>query len=90
PVHPAVRVMDHPYSGTFALTSVPNAIGQAFDCAVRARGERLTAEIPLEYGKAFGMNVHFKTLGGEAPVLRTLWTKENDLWRIAAYDIEVP
>ena len=90
PVHPAVRIMDHPYSRTFALTSIPNAIAQSFDCAVRARGGRFTGEIPLEYGKAFGMNVRFKTRDGEAPVLRTLWLKENDLWRIAAYDIEVP
>lgn len=90
PVHRAVRVMDHPYSRTFALTSVPDAIAQAVDCAARARGERFSGEIPHEYGKAFGMNVHFKTRGGDAPVLRTLWLKENDLWRIAAYDIEVP
>jgi hypothetical protein len=90
PVHPAVQVMDHQYSHTFAITSLPNAIAQAADCAARARGERFTGEIPLEYGKAFGMNVHFKTRGGEAPVLRTLWLKKNDLWRIAAYDIEVP
>ena len=90
PVHPAVRVMDHSYSRTFALTSLPTAIAQSFDCAARARGGRFTAEIPPEYGKAFGMNVHLKTRDGEAPVLRTLWMKKNDLWRIAAYDIEVP
>ncbi len=90
PVHPTVRVMDHPYSRTFALTSVPDAIAQAFDCAARARGERFSGEIPHEYGKGFGLNVHFKTRGGDAPVLRALWLKENDLWRIAAYDIEVP
>lgn len=90
PVHPATRVMDHPYSGTFALTSVPNAIAEASDCAARARGERFTGEIAPEYGKAFGMNVRFKTRGGDAPVLRMLWLKENDLWRITAYDVEVP
>jgi hypothetical protein len=82
--------MDHPYSRTFALTSVPDAIAQAVDCAARARGERFRGEVPPEYGKAFGMNVRFKTGGGDAPVLRALWLKENGLWRIAAYDIEVP
>jgi hypothetical protein len=82
--------MDHPYARTFALTSVPDAIAQSFDCAVRAKGDRFSGQLPHEYGKAFGMNVHFKTPGGDAPVLRTLWLKENDLWRIAAYDIEVP
>ncbi len=47
-------------------------------------------DIPLDYGKAFGMTVRFKTQGGEAPVLRVLWLKENDTWRIAAYDVELP
>jgi len=82
--------MDHPYSSTFALSSLPNAIADAADCAARARGESFTGEIPLEYGKVFGMNVRFKTKGGDTPVLRTLWIKENDVWRIAVYDVEVP
>ena len=82
--------MNHPYSRAFALTSLPNAIADASDCAARARGERFTVEVAPEYGKAFGMNVRFKTKGGAAPVLRLLWLKENDLWRIAVYDVEVP
>jgi hypothetical protein len=90
PVHPAVRVMDHPYSRTFALASLPNAIAQASDCAARARGASFTGEIPLEYGSAFGMNVRFKTRGGSAPVLRLLWLKRNELWRIVVYDVEAP
>jgi hypothetical protein len=90
PLHPAVRVLDHPHSRTFALTSLPNAIARASDCAARARGERFTGEVPLEYGSAFGMNIRFKMRRGDAPVLRMLWLEENDLWRIAAYDVEVP
>jgi hypothetical protein len=90
PVHPAVRVMDHPDSGLFALSSVPNAITQAADCAARAQGARIPRETPLEYGQGFGMNIRFLTRDGESPVLRLLWLKENDAWRIAAYDVEVP
>jgi hypothetical protein len=36
------------------------------------------------------MNIRFKTRGGSAPALRMLWLNKNDLWRIAAYDVEVP
>ena len=31
-----------------------------------------------------------RTLGGEAPVMRTLWMKAGDSWRIQVYDVEVP
>jgi hypothetical protein len=90
PSHPAVRLLSHPYSRAFALTSVPNAIASAADCAARAKGESFNADTPLEYGKAFGMNFRFRTQGGETPVLRMLWIKENDAWRIALYDVEYP
>jgi hypothetical protein len=90
PVHPAVHVLNHPYSRTFALVSVPNAIATAADCAARARGDRFAGEISPEYGQAYGMNFRFQTRGGEAPVMRTLWTNENGSWRIAVYDIEYP
>lgn len=90
PFHPAVRVMNHPDARTFALTSVPDAIAEAADCAARAGGKRFIGDIPLEYGNAFGMNVRFKTRAGDAPVLRLLWIRENGAFRIAVYDVELP
>ena len=90
PVHPAVRVMDHADSKTFALSSVPNALAEAADCAARAGGVRLPREIPQEYGQAFGMTVRFLTRDGEGPVLRTLWMQENGAWRITSYGVETP
>ncbi len=89
-LHPAVRLLEHPYSGSFALTSLPNALAQAVDCAARARGEEFKGDIPLEYGGDYGMTFRFKTLSGYAPVLRTMWVKENGAWRITAYGIEAP
>lgn len=90
PSHPMIRPMEHPYSRTFALTSPPNGITAAADCAVRARGERFSGDYPADYGNAFGMNFRFRTRSGAAPVLRMLWRKEDDAWRITAYDIESP
>jgi hypothetical protein len=90
PSHPAVRLLLHPYSQTFALTSVPNALARAMDCAARARGEPFTGDFPIEYGQAYGMNLRFQTRSGETPVLRLLWMKEESVWRIAAYDVEYP
>ena len=36
------------------------------------------------------MNIRFLTHDGDGPVLRMLWRKESDGWRITAYDVEVP
>lgn len=90
PFHHAVRLLSHPYASAFALTSLPNAIVSAADCVTRARGERFTGEFKGEYGKAFGTNLRFRTGSGDAPVLRLLWTKGADAWRIISYDIEQP
>ena len=36
------------------------------------------------------MTLRFRTQGGDAPVLRLLWRKEGDAWRVTAYDVELP
>ena len=92
PVHPAVHLLYHRYARTFALTSLPTALADAMDCATRAKGPQFTGVTGsgANYGTAFGMNVRVQAAGGEAPVLRLLWLKENGKWRIAAYDVEVP
>ncbi len=90
PIHPAVRVMDHPHSRTFSLTSLPDAIGDAVECDARARGVIPPDPLPLEYGKAFGLTVRFGTGASDAPVLRMLWRHENGAWLIRSYDLELP
>ena len=90
PIHPSVRVMDHPYARTFSLTSIPNALADAAECDARARDGRIPDPLPLDYGDAFGMSLRFRTRSGDAPVLRLLWRKEADVWRITSYDVELP
>jgi len=90
PLHSAIRVMDQPYSRMFSLTSFPAALGDAVECDARARGAVPPDPLPLEYGEAFGMTFRFRTQGGDAPVLRLLWRKEEGTWRVSAYDVEVP
>ena len=46
--------------------------------------------MPLDYGNAFGMTMRFKTRGGDAPVLRLLWRREDGSWRITSDDVELP
>ena len=90
PLHPSIRVMDQPYSRTFSLTSFPAALADVVECEARARGAVPPDPLPLEYGQAFGMTFRFRTQGGEAPVLRLLWRKEDNSWRVTSYDVELP
>ena len=53
PVHPAVRVMNHSLSRVFSLTSMPNALADAAECAARAAGSTVPDPLPLEYGAGF-------------------------------------
>ena len=89
PVHPAVRVINHPDARAFTLASVPNALAATEGCGAQIVGTAAAAT-PAEYGKAFGVTLRFRTKSGEAPVLRLLWLKDGDVWRIAAYDILMP
>ncbi len=90
PLHPAVRVMDHRFARVFSLTSLPNALADAAECAAREGDITIPDPLPLEYGDGFGMTVRFKTRGGDPPVLRLLWRKENNAWRVTSYSIEMP
>jgi hypothetical protein len=90
PVHPATRVMDHPFARVFSLSSIPNALADAAECSARAAGSTIPDPMPLEYGNGFGMTMRLKTRSGDAPVLRLLWRHENGAWRITSYGVELP
>ena len=89
-VYPLARVMPHPSSRAFTMIGLPNDFPRTADCEARSRGEAFTGQMSPDYGNAYGMLVRFKTEAGEAPVLRTLWEKENNTWRITVYDVEAP
>jgi len=90
PVNSAIRVMDHPYSRQFSLSSLPDALADATECGARASGSSIPDPLPLQYGKGFGTTIRFKTRSGDPPVLRLLWRKEAGAWRIASYAVELP
>ena len=90
PRHPSIRVMDQPYSRIFSLTSLPSALGDAVECEARGRGAVPPDPLPLEYGQAFGMTFRFRTQAGDAPVLRLLWRKADNAWRVTSYEIQLP
>ena len=39
--------MDHPYARVFSLTSVPDALADAAECAARAAGFSIPNPVPL-------------------------------------------
>ena len=80
PVHPSIRVMDHPLSRVFALASVPDALAEALDCSapelrLASRGddaprvrECLRDEHPVSYTEAARRrSPHVVAQGSETP-----------------------
>jgi hypothetical protein len=90
PVNAAVRVLTHPNDDVYTLVSFPDAVIEFADCANRSSGVVIPRELPRVYGKAFGTYFRLRLAGGEAPVLRFLWTREGGDWMVTAYDIELP
>lgn len=90
PFHPAVRIMNHRDASTFTLTSLPNQLGDLAECSARASGGKVPETVALEYGNALGTNVRFKTLGGDAAILRLLWRQVDGAWKITSYSVETP
>jgi hypothetical protein len=92
PVHDAVRPLAHRYANLYSLSSVPEGLARAVDCARRQKGEPLPDRVAgtPEYGSSTAMSVRFRMRSGEAPVLRTLWQREDGAWKITAYDVETP
>lgn len=92
PVHPTIRTIDHSSARAFTLGALPDAFAATLGCSASDRRERYRVEDapPLVYGHAFGMAIRVRTRSGEAPVIRMLWTKDADAWRIAAYDVVTP
>ena len=90
PLHGAIQIMDQPYARAFSLTAFPTALADVMECDARARGAVVPDPLPLDYGQAFGMTFRFRTQAGEAPVMRLLWRKEGNNWRVTSYDVEVP
>jgi hypothetical protein len=89
PVHPSVRIVDHPDAKTFALVSIPDSFAELEGCSASSLPPPSTPTA-LAYGQAYATLIRFHTRGGEAPVLRLLWLKEGDVWKIAAYDVVTP
>jgi hypothetical protein len=82
--------MDHAFSRTFTLASLPNALGDVVECDARAKDVVPPDPLPLVYGEAFAMNIRFRTFEGGAPVLRMLWRKEDGAWKARSYEVELP
>ena len=90
PVHPTVRLMAHRNSRAFTLTSIPDALAEAAACQARARGEKFNAGATPAYGRGFVTALKFRSAGPDAAVLRLLWVREQDAWKISAYELDLP
>ncbi len=90
PLHPASAYHGPPVCAGVQPHECPERARRCGGVCRSAKVPTIPDPLPLEYGDGFGMTVRFKTRGGDPPVLRLLWRKENNAWRVTSYSIEMP
>jgi len=88
PWHGDLRVLPHPSQDAFVLTSWPDDMAEEFQCGNRqAIREKKAPPQSGHHGPFYAAAFRLRTAGDHSPVLRFLWTKEDDEWRIASYGV---
>jgi hypothetical protein len=90
PSHPLIRLVTHGNEDAFTLVSVPNATWEWFHCDSGLRDQPIPLDIPTEYGDYYALLFQFRMKSGEAPVMRSLWSKEEGKWKMVSYDVVTP
>jgi hypothetical protein len=87
-----VLIYRHPDEAAFTLGSVPDYLGDPFDCSKMLEGVEFPEEDdpPKVYGTYAGTAFSFKVAGGEPPIFYTVWAKENGDWKLVAYQVMEP
>lgn len=86
------RLVAHKDEAAFGIFALPDAVGEAADCAHRAKGARMDLKRPIEpkYGNYYASVFRFKVPGEEPAVLFLLWTKDAGAWKVISYHVETP
>ncbi len=89
--HPDVRIVTHDREEAFTLVNSPEYIAEGLGCQLRlAGGEPPPAPGSKVYGHYYGTLFQLRLAGEDPAVLVLLWGKEDDRWRIVAYDVATP
>ena len=89
PWHGALTILPHSSQDAYVLTSWPDDMAEEFHCGHRVAIREREAP-PSDSGHDapfYAAAFRLRTAGDHSPVLRFLWTKEDDTWRIASYGV---
>lgn len=86
------RAVPHKHEVAFGIFALPDAVGNAVDCATRAKGSRMDLKRPIEskYGNYYGSVFKFKVAGEDPAVMFLLWAKDAGEWKVISYHVETP
>lgn len=89
---PQLVVVTHQNETAYTLAAAPDAMGEAFDCARRTRGEPFSDEgIGAQtFGNYFATAFQLHLDRGDGATLVLGWTREDGQWKIFSYDVETP
>jgi hypothetical protein len=83
------RVVKQPFAREFTIVEAPDGFAEHFPCENRSKEKQLQAlsEENPHYGTYYGTVFRFKRGAVRGGVLALLWTKQNDTWRIIAWEV---
>jgi len=91
--HQDIKIVRHARDKTFALASIPEYMGVALDCGVRAKEEAAAYKPqngPKNYGKYYAMGLQLKRTGPDSGILWAVWTQESGEWKLSSYTVLTP
>ncbi len=91
PVDPYIKAIDHENKDAFTLAVFTDGDERHFVCS--AKTSELTASAgetrPPKYGGNYVTKFRFALENGKGGILRLLWKRDGDAWRIGAFDAVV-
>jgi len=86
-----VKFVDQPHKNQFILYDVREDLAEKFNCVNRLDPTRISpnAARSTAFGKYFGAVFYLKSPQGiKGEVILTLWSKQNNQWKLISYSIE--
>jgi len=91
PTDMTLRIVSHAEEEAYTLLSVPDRFAASMDCARRLAGEEAPAAADEDsYGNFYASAFELNLVAQNPAMLVLLWGREDDSWKIVAYDLLTP
>jgi len=92
PQHEDLKVVRHEGEGAYTVVAVPDYLAELFLCDQESSKHPYDSPDPERkaYGNFYATLFSLRTPGEHSAALTLLWAKENERWKIIAYELQAP